>query len=131
MQILMRSNFKKLTKPGLLFFMSFMATFHCSCRCLLNFLNYWSWVVSSSYFNYITLFPASSTFSSPTTWGTTSATWATASFARIIIWFCGEICVLYTGVGIYRATKITRKADFSVFRVYFIARASEFYSAIY
>ena len=31
----------------------------------------------------------------------------------------------YCRVGIYRATKISRKADFSVFRVYLISRAIE------
>ena len=37
----------------------------------------------------------------------------------------------YCSIGTYRATKISRNADFSVFRVYFISRASEFYSATY
>ena len=38
---------------------------------------------------------------------------------------------IYCRIGIYRATKISRKADFLDFRVYFISRASEFYSATY
>ena len=37
----------------------------------------------------------------------------------------------YCRIGIYCATKNLRKADFSVFRVYFILRVSMFYSAIY
>ena len=37
----------------------------------------------------------------------------------------------YCRIGIYRVTKISRKADLSVFRVYFISRVSVFYSAIY
>ena len=37
---------------------------------------------------------------------------------------------VYCRIGIYSASEILRKADFSVFRVYFISRASKFYSAI-
>ena len=44
--------------------------------------------------------------------------------------YCELKNIYYCRIGIYRATKILRKADFSVFHVYFILRASEFYRAI-
>ena len=36
----------------------------------------------------------------------------------------------YCRIGIYLATKNSRKADFSVFRVYFISRANKSYSLV-
>ena len=58
-----------------------------------------------------------------------------SSWAGSCYGFCSRrldgLHIVYCRIGIYRVTKISRKADFSFFRVYFISRVSVFYSAIY
>ena len=50
---------------------------------------------------------------------------------RVLIIFFNRITETeYCRKGIYRATKISRKANFLFFGVYFISQVSEFYSAI-